>query len=89
MLRTVPIERLDMDHIDAFNTGVLPLIANHFKEFFGLGPLCDLCVTQDLQTCLTGIVNKNQCDAIIRQKISRSDVLLVSAIIPKSFCSVV
>jgi len=48
MLRTVPIERLDMDYVDAFNKGVLTLIANHPKEFSSLGSLRDLCVPQDL-----------------------------------------
>jgi hypothetical protein len=47
MLRTVPIERLDMDFVDAFNKGVLALITNRLKEFSSLGPLRDLCVTQD------------------------------------------
>jgi len=81
MLRTVPIERLDMDYVDAFNKGVLTLITNHLKECSSLGPLRDLCVTQDLQTSLAWIINKNQRDTIIRQEISRTDVLLLPPII--------
>src|SRR6516165_3038092 len=37
MLRTVPIERLDMDFVDAFNKGVLALITNRLKEFSSVG----------------------------------------------------
>src|SRR6202012_1237344 len=89
VLLTVPVERIDMNRVDAFNKGILAFITDYLKKFFRFSPLRDLRMTKNLQACLAWIVNENQCDTVVRQEIARTDVLFIPTIISKSECLVV
>jgi len=79
VLRTIPVKGLDVNYEDALDGGLVSRISESLDPFPGRIALEDFCSPQQLESRLRGIVDKDQCNAVIRRQIAAADVLLVSA----------